>query len=92
VLLAAGVLVGIYAMLASLGVAGLVLAAVVGLTGVQLIALGLVGEYVWRGLDEARARPAFLIEALAGDHEPAPPLDQDTRARSRSGDRHATTT
>jgi hypothetical protein len=35
------------------------------------MALGLVGEYVWRGLDEARARPAYLIEALAGIHEPA---------------------
>jgi glycosyltransferase involved in cell wall biosynthesis len=43
------------------------LAVVVGLSGVQLIALGLVGAYVWRAYDEARRRPAYLIEALAGD-------------------------
>jgi hypothetical protein len=30
------------------------------------MALGLVGEYVWRALDEVRGRPAYLIEAVAG--------------------------
>jgi dolichol-phosphate mannosyltransferase len=41
----------------------LLLAAVVGLSGLQMLALGAVGEYVWRALDEARGRPAYLIEA-----------------------------
>jgi dolichol-phosphate mannosyltransferase len=41
----------------------LLLALVVGLAGLQLLALGIVGEYVWRALDESRRRPAFLIEA-----------------------------
>ena len=41
----------------------LTVAIVMALTGVQLIALGLVGEYVWRALDEARRRPIYLIEA-----------------------------
>lgn len=44
----------------------LLLAVVVGLAGVQLLALGLVGEYVWRTLEEARRRPPYLIEAMAG--------------------------
>jgi len=32
-------------------------------TGVQLVALGIVGEYVWRALEESRGRPAYLVEA-----------------------------
>jgi glycosyltransferase involved in cell wall biosynthesis len=49
----------------------LLLCIVVGLSGVQLLATGVVGEYVWRALDEARGRPAYLIEAVAGQREPA---------------------
>lgn len=41
----------------------LILAAVVGLSGVQLLGLGLLGEYLWRTLEEARRRPQYLIEA-----------------------------
>ena len=48
----------------------LVLAAVTGLAGVQLLALGVVGEYVWRALDEARRRPAYLIEDVVGGLAP----------------------
>jgi dolichol-phosphate mannosyltransferase len=48
-----------------------VLSVVTGLAGLQLLALGIVGEYVWRALDEARRRPAYLIEAVAGQREPA---------------------
>jgi dolichol-phosphate mannosyltransferase len=44
----------------------LILSVVLGLAGLQLIALGLIGEYVWRTLDEARRRPQYLIEAVAG--------------------------
>jgi len=44
----------------------LILAAVFGLAGLQLLALGLVGEYVWRAFDEARGRPQYVIEAVAG--------------------------
>lgn len=42
----------------------LVVALMFGLTGLQLLGLGVVGEYVWRALDEARGRPAYVIEAL----------------------------
>jgi dolichol-phosphate mannosyltransferase len=48
-----------------------VLSVVTGLAGLQLLALGIVGQYVWRALDEARRRPAYLIEAAAGQREPA---------------------
>jgi len=44
---------------------------IVGLAGLQLVAVGVVGEYVWRALEESRRRPAYLIEAVAGQREPA---------------------
>jgi dolichol-phosphate mannosyltransferase len=47
------------------------LSLIVGLAGVQLLAVGIVGEYVWRALEESRRRPAYLIEAVAGQREPA---------------------
>lgn len=31
--------------------------------GVQMIMTGILGEYLWRAFDEARARPRYLIEA-----------------------------
>ena len=31
--------------------------------GVQMLMMGVLGEYVWRALDEARQRPRYLIEA-----------------------------
>lgn len=36
------------------------------LGGLQMLLLGVLGEYVWRGLDEARQRPQYLIEACIG--------------------------
>ena len=36
---------------------------VFGLAGLQLFAFGMVGEYVWRALQEAKRRPQYLIEA-----------------------------
>jgi polyisoprenyl-phosphate glycosyltransferase len=59
-------------LLPSLGAGLLILlAAVVGIGGLQLLAIGLVGEYVWRALEEARRRPAYLIEQVAGAFQPA---------------------
>jgi glycosyltransferase involved in cell wall biosynthesis len=51
--------------LAAIGWHGLA-ALMVGLAGLQLVAIGVVGEYVWRALDAARRRPLFLIEAATG--------------------------
>jgi dolichol-phosphate mannosyltransferase len=68
-LIATGLLFGIagLALLPSLG-AGLLLvvALVLALSGVQLGALAVVGQYVYRALDEARGRPRYVIEAVAG--------------------------
>jgi polyisoprenyl-phosphate glycosyltransferase len=49
-------------------VAGLILllAFMLGLSGLQLTALAIVGQYVYRALDEARGRPTYVIEAVAG--------------------------
>ncbi len=30
----------------------------------QMIALGIIGEYVWRGLDAARGRPNFVVDKI----------------------------
>ena len=49
----------------------LLLALIVGLAGLQLVALGIIGEYVWRALEESRRRPPYLIEAMAGGREAA---------------------
>ena len=40
--------------------------------GLNLLALGLVGEYVWRILDESRRRPLYQIEDRIGLNEPRP--------------------
>jgi hypothetical protein len=38
-------------------------AALVALTsGIQMMMLGVLGEYLWRALDAARGRPAFVVE------------------------------
>lgn len=73
-LLAVGLIAGLFAaaLLPSVGaVLIFVLAAMLGLTGIQLIALAVVGAYVWRSLDESRRRPHYLIERIAGAHRPA---------------------
>jgi dolichol-phosphate mannosyltransferase len=49
----------------------LLLSLIIGLAGLQLVAVGIVGEYVWRALEESRRRPAYLIEAVAGHREAA---------------------
>jgi dolichol-phosphate mannosyltransferase len=32
-------------------------------SGIQMLMMGVLGEYLWRALDEARRRPRYLIEA-----------------------------
>jgi polyisoprenyl-phosphate glycosyltransferase len=43
-----------------------VMLTVLFLGGVQLVMIGVLGEYLWRALDEARARPLYIIERTLG--------------------------
>ena len=59
----------------------LLVSAMAGVGGLQLVATGLVGEYVWRALEESRRRPQFVVEmtteAAPRMEEPAaPPREQ----------------
>lgn len=36
--------------------------------GVQMVMMGVLGEYIWRGLDEARRRPRYIIEDEVGNN------------------------
>lgn len=62
-LLGLGTIAGIGGLLAGASSPSLLLAALAGATGLQLVATGAVGEYVWRTLQESRRRPVYLIEA-----------------------------
>jgi glycosyltransferase involved in cell wall biosynthesis len=48
--------------------------------GLQMMMLGVLGEYLWRALDEARSRPRYLIEATTGDKAPVSVTAVDRRA------------
>ncbi len=37
-------------------------------SGTQLAMLGIVGEYLWRNLDETRRRPLYVIDEMIGVH------------------------
>jgi dolichol-phosphate mannosyltransferase len=39
--------------------------------GVQMVMLGVLGEYLWRALDEIRRRPAFVIDEVFPTHRAA---------------------
>ena len=46
---------------------------IVALSGVQLLMLGVVAEYLWRTFDETRNRPPFIIRDTVGFTEPSSP-------------------
>jgi dolichol-phosphate mannosyltransferase len=35
-------------------------------SGTQLILMGILGEYLWRVLDESRRRPLYIVESVDG--------------------------
>ncbi len=56
------------------------------LNGIQMTMLGVLGEYLWRALDESRQRPRFLVEdEVHGDRSPeeTPEADERPTARAR---------
>jgi glycosyltransferase involved in cell wall biosynthesis len=36
------------------------------ISGIQLIMLGIIGEYLWRNFDESRKRPVFIVDTTVG--------------------------
>jgi glycosyltransferase involved in cell wall biosynthesis len=51
-----------------------VMLAVLVLGGVQLTMIGVLGEYLWRVLEEARARPLYVLEHSLGFESRAAPV------------------
>jgi dolichol-phosphate mannosyltransferase len=44
-------------------------------SGLQMTMLGVLGEYLWRTLDEVRRRPQFVIDEIyADDFEQEPKI------------------
>jgi dolichol-phosphate mannosyltransferase len=39
------------------------------LGGVQMVLMGVLGEYLWRALDEARRRPRYIVEAATNQDD-----------------------
>jgi dolichol-phosphate mannosyltransferase len=53
-----------------------VMISILTLGGLNLVMLGLVGEYVWRGLRETRGRPSYVVDRVIEEAAgPAPPSD-----------------
>jgi dolichol-phosphate mannosyltransferase len=52
-----------------------VMLAILLLGGLQMIMLGVLGEYLWRALDESRRRPRHLVENRTFDAPPPKPDD-----------------
>jgi dolichol-phosphate mannosyltransferase len=55
---------------------GAITIAVLLLGGIQLIALGIIGEYVGRIYDEVKGRPLYLVRARRNMADPDPLIDQ----------------
>jgi dolichol-phosphate mannosyltransferase len=52
--------------------------------GLQIVMLGVIGEYLWRALDEVRGRPPFIVaESVGFDAEAARPATALPPARAR---------
>lgn len=61
------------------------------LSGTQLLMLGIIGEYLWRALDEGRRRPRYIIESIRRGKSSGGELSGDaTHPEARSGDYRST--
>lgn len=54
------------------------MAVVLLIGGIQMVMTGIIGEYIWRTLDEARSRPRYLIDTiLEGNQHPESSADRE---------------
>ena len=74
---------GVVGLLGGMPVLASVLVAVTFLFGLQLLVIGLLGEYVGRALEEAQNRPIFVVDDVVG-------LDPNQTARERGSRATAT--
>lgn len=58
-----------------------IMAVVLFLAGIQLVTLGIVGEYVGKVYDEVRRRPTFVVAERYSSPAPRDPLAAETRER-----------
>jgi dolichol-phosphate mannosyltransferase len=53
--------------------------------GIQLVMLGVLGEYLWRTLDETKLRPLYVVDRVVqGGTAPAAPAPSDAAAEKRA--------
>jgi glycosyltransferase involved in cell wall biosynthesis len=62
-----------------------VMAALAFFSGVQLISLGILGEYLWRTLDAARARKGFLVRERTESSAASRGAGENAESASRRG-------
>jgi dolichol-phosphate mannosyltransferase len=64
--------------------------AVLVLGGIQMTMTGIIGEYVWRALDESRARPVYVVDRVVNQRKPAKERAENCqRAVTRPGEHPA---
>lgn len=81
-LLIAGLSAAVYGVVAGdMAVAPIVLGWMAALAGLQLAALGVMGEYLWRALEAARRRPAYFVEREVGIRSTGSSTYDQTTAR-----------
>ena len=49
-----------------------IMVALLVLNGLQMLMLGVLGEYIWRGLDETRNRPRYVVQEKVNEAPDAP--------------------
>ena len=54
-------------------------------SGIQMLMMGVLGEYLWRALDEARRRPRYIVEAVTGDDSKFHPAARNQPVQAISG-------
>ena len=47
-----------------------IMVAILFISGIQLIILGVIGEYLWRNFDETRKRPVYVVDEAIGIKDP----------------------